>query len=326
MLDEEAHIEACLASVLGQDYPPDRIEVLVVDGGSRDRGPDMVRAVAAADARVRLLHNPRRIQTVAFNMAIREGRGEYLALVSAHSAIQPDYVARCVAALESSGADNVGGRMAGVGRTTAGRAIAAAWSSRAAVGGAAHHYATQDMDAATAFPGFFRRSVFDRVGMFDESLPVHEDYELNWRIRAAGGRVRYTAGVSTEYVVRGSLRALAVQQFRYGVGKATVALRHGRGVMRPYHYVPPLFVAAVTAGALASPFSPAARRALGVTLAAYGAVVGAATVQAGRGSTPRERALIPAALVTMHVCWGAGIWAGLARGLRRRREAQSSDV
>src|SRR5947209_6659231 len=206
MLDEEAHIEACLAAVLAQDYPRDRVEVLAVDGGSRDRTVELVRAVA----------------------------------------------------------------------------------------GAAHHYATEDMDAATAFPGFFRRAVFDRVGGFDETLPVHEDYELNWRIRAAGGRVRYAAGVATEYVVRSSLRALAVQQFRYGAGKATVALRHGPGVMRPYHCVPPLFVAALGGAALAAPASRTARRLLGATLLAYGATLGGATLQAGRGRSMAERALIPA--------------------------------
>ena len=327
MMDEERHIEDCLASVLRQTYAADRIEVLVIDGGSHDRGPELVRDLAAHDARVRLIDNPRRIQTVAFNVAIREGRGEYLALVSAHGAIPEEYIAHCVEVMEATGADNVGGRTAAVGRSATGRAIAAAWSSRVGVGGAAHHYGTHDMDAATAYPGFFRRAVFARVGGFDESLPVHEDYEMNWRIRASGGRVRYSAGITTEYVVRDSLRALAVQHFRYGIGKATVALRH-RSVMRPYHYVPPLFVAALGGASLAAPISRRARCALAVLLASYATVIAAGTVEAGRGRPRKERALIPAALVTMHVCWGAGIWAGLAKAVTRggRRVAHSSEA
>jgi GT2 family glycosyltransferase len=328
MLDEERHIGACLASVLGQTYPAESIEVLVVDGGSRDGGARVVEDIAAHDARVRLLHNPRRIQTVAFNLAIRAGRGEYLALVSAHSSIPSDYLERCVRVIEESGADNVGGRVRAVGQGVVGRAIAAAWSSRVGVGGAAHHYATHDADAATAFPGFFRRSVFARVGCFDESLPIHEDYEMNWRIRAAGGRVRYSAAISTEYVVRGSLSRLARQYFGYGVGKATVALRH-RGVMRPYHYVPPALVMALAATALTAPLSRGAGRALLALLAGYGAVIVVGTVEAGRGRGRAEHAVIPGALVTMHLAWGAGVLAGVASQLARRaarRGGQRSEV
>src|SRR6185436_14365739 len=111
MRNEARHIGACLESILGQDYPPERMEVLVVDGRSDDESRDVVEAIGRRDARVRLLDNPGRIVPGALNIAIRAARGDVIARVDAHTSFAPDYLREGVAALERSGADNVGGPM-----------------------------------------------------------------------------------------------------------------------------------------------------------------------------------------------------------------------
>jgi succinoglycan biosynthesis protein ExoA len=316
IVDEERHIGDCLDSLARQDYPADRVEILVFDGGSRDRSRTMVAARAVSDGRIRLFDNPKRFQSAALNLGIGRARGDAIAYVPGHATLAPDYLTQCVRELTENGVDNVGARRVMIGDTPFTEAATAAAESPFGIGGARHHYAGESTDVATAFPGFFRRSVFERVGGFDETLPVHEDYEMNWRIRQSGGRIRFTPHALLWYRPRSSFRAFARQQFRYGRGKATVARRQP-GVMRPYHFVPPLFVAALTIAGLASPASRTARRVTASIAGGYSAFLAAGAVTAGRGRSVGARAWLPAVLATMHLAWGAGLLVGLVSPQRR---------
>lgn len=310
VLDEERNLTAFLDSVWAQDYPTDRVEVLVIDGGSTDGSLDIVRAAAAANPAVRVLHNSRRIQAVSFNLGIASSSGDVIALASAHTALQPTYLSTCVRLLEATGADNVGGGQDACGTGDFGQAVAAAYGSPFGIGGASHHYSSVAGPTDTVFPGCFRLAVFDRVGMFDESLAVHEDYELNWRIRRSGGTVYYSPEIRTPYAVRESVGALARQYFRYGRGKATVS-RRAPGVIRPHHLAPPALALGL---ALLLPFSARSRHGrelLTALLGAYASTLGVATVSARKGIAPRARRRLPLALATMHLSWGAGVLFGL---------------
>lgn len=323
-LNEERFIEACLASVQAQTYPATSVEIIVADGGSTDRTEDVVLAVAATDSRITLVPNPARLQAAAFNLGVERACGEIVALVSAHSVLSSTYLEECVAELERSGADNVGGRMIAVGEGVIPAAIAAAMRSPVGVGGAKYHYDDEACDVPSAWPGCFRRDVFDRVGRFRADLAVHEDFELNHRIWSAGGRVRFSPRISATYHVRPSLRKLARQYVRYGRAKAGVA-REIPGVMRPYHFVPPALVGVLGVSAAASVLLPPARW----TLAAVGGVyfaglVGAAWF-AGRDEPAAVKAALPAVLGTMHLCWGTGIWIGLLAGPPRGRPAGDAE-
>jgi succinoglycan biosynthesis protein ExoA len=317
MLDERESLPACLESIRMQTYPSDLIEVMIVDGGSQDGSLEVAEAAARAHPRIRVLGNSRRIQAAGFNLGARAARGEVVGLVSAHTTLAPDYVAQCVRVLAESGAQNVGGRREVQVTTPFTEAVAAADRSRFGIGAARHHYLDVECDVETAFPGFFRRDIFLRLNGFDESLPVHEDYELNWRIRRAGGRIRFSPEVCTVYQPRQDFRALARQQFRYGRGKFTVA-RSAPEVVRPYHLVPPLLVGALAISAVASAFSPVARRSLVGIGALYGTVLGVGTVTAGRGTSRAARRRLGLVMATMHLSWGAGAIVGAVFPLRRR--------
>ena len=249
--NEERFIGACLASVLEQDYPADRFEVIVADGGSTDSTRDIVRSIATRHANVRLIDNPRRTQAAGLNRAILASRGEFIARQDGHAEWTREHLRRSVRLLVETGVDNVGGRADGVGQGATGRAIACAMRSPFGVGGARFRYSDQLEEVPTVFPGTFRRSAFERVGLFDEAYPPHEDYELNHRIRASGGRVLFSPDIPTRYHVRDSMPALARQYFRYGRAKVRVA-RSSPGVLRPYHLVAPTMVAAVPAAVLAA--------------------------------------------------------------------------
>jgi succinoglycan biosynthesis protein ExoA len=314
VFNEERHIEACLTSVLAQDYPTDRYEVIVADGGSTDRTRDIIGAVAERDPRVRLIDNPGRLQAAGLNRAIQASRGDVIARQDGHAEWRPGHLRRSVELLLSSGADNVGGRQDAVGDGAPGRAIAHAMGSPFGVGGARFRYSTHEEEMPTVFLGTFRRSAFERVGLFDEAYPPHEDYELNERIRATGGRILFSPDIRTRYHVRSDLRALARQYYRYGRGKVRVA-RATPQVIRPYHLIAPALVAALPALA-GMALTGRGRRAALAAAGAYAAACVLAAQQAAPDEPLGVRSRIPAAFAVMHVAWGVGFWAGVLEAAR----------
>jgi succinoglycan biosynthesis protein ExoA len=314
VFNEERYIAGCLDSVLAQDYPADRYEVIVADGGSTDGTRAIVDAVSASHPNVRLIDNPGRTQASGLNLGILESRGEYIARQDGHAEWTPHHLSRSIALLRESGADNVGGRADGVGTGATGRAIARAMQSPFGVGGARFRYSTRAEEAATVFPGTFRRSAFERVGLFDEAYPPHEDYELNDRIRASGGSVLFSPDIPTRYYVRESITALARQYFRYGRAKVRVA-RARPSVIRPYHLAAPALVAAIPVAAVLA-LTRQGRRLDVAGGAFYAAACVAAGIRAGRGESFGVRARIPGIFVILHLAWGAGFWAGVAEAAR----------
>jgi Glycosyltransferases, probably involved in cell wall biogenesis len=308
--NESRSIGECLRGLLAQDYPPDRYEVLVVDGSSTDDTVDQVRAIAERDTRVSIVDNPARIAPAAFNLGIRASRGEIVGLMSAHGAPASDYLRRGVSDLSSTGAWGVGGRIGRVGVTPRQRAIGRATSSPFGVGNAVHNYGTEQRWVETAFPGLWPRWVFERVGLFDQELVRNQDDELSFRIRAAGGRILYDPAIVVAYAPRSSLRRLFSQYRQYGMWKVRVYQKQPRAI-RLRQVVPPVWVAVLVGGWLLTPVTILGPAASIVAAASYGAVMGAVAVRLGEAGVPRRE--IFAALSAVHVGYGVGMWAGLAR-------------
>jgi glycosyltransferase involved in cell wall biosynthesis len=308
MRNEAGWIEACLGSILAQDYPRDRFEVIVVDGESNDGS---ARILAGYGEQIRVLSNPGRIVPTAMNIGIRAARGEVIARVDAHTVLQPSYLREGVEALRRSGAENVGGPMISVGGGKQGDAIAAAMGSRFGIG-AYFHFGTEDREVDTVYMGMYPRRVFERIGLFDEELVRNQDDELNYRLRKAGGRVFMTPRMQSRYQNRQSIRALARQFFQYGEWKVRVLQKHPLQ-MSWRHFVPPTLVFSLALLLALSPWMRAAGILLGVEVIAYAAAVLGATAGAARGRDPGFKLRLALAFVTMHLSWGSGFLAGMIR-------------
>ena len=215
MRNEEGNIERCLDSVLSNDYPRDKTELLIIDGLSTDRSADIVRGYAEKYPWLRLISNPRQIQAVALNLGLREAKGQIILRMDAHSEYESDYISRCVSLLVSTDAVNVGGVQQAIGSDYLTRAIALATTSRLGIGDAKFRYACETMLVDTVYLGAWWKHSLEAVGGFDESLPVNEDYELNYRLRQAGGNILLSPNIASTYHVRRSLGSLARQYFRY---------------------------------------------------------------------------------------------------------------
>lgn len=333
--NEEKDIAACLGAVLAQDYPPERMEVLVIDGRSSDRTRAIVEQLAAADpwSRVRLLDNPRVIVSPALNAGIRAARGDVIARVDGHTIIAPDYLRRCAETLMATGADNVGGLMRPRGHGYAGHCIALATRSRFGIGDSRFHYDERGGDAETVYLGCFRRAAFERVGLFDEALARNQDDELNDRITAAGGRIWLNPAIRSTYVNRGSFRALWRQYYQYGFWKVPVLRRHAHA-RRPRHLAPAALVIVLSVSAVLNAMPALAGEWLDVprwlrvalrapaiaTWGGYGCASLAASVVCAARSRWRYLPGLLWSFWCLHLSYGAGFLAGVL-SMRRRASA-----
>lgn len=311
-LDEATFIETCLSSLLDQRGVPGEIEVLVVDGGSTDGTVERVRALEERDSRVRLIDNPDRIQTAAFNLGMREARGEYIAFVGAHATYDRGYLASCLEVLRRTEATNVGAVQTPVGRSSTGRAIAWAMSSRWGVGGASFRYAKEETHVRSVFGGFMRLEDLRELEGFREEYRANEDYDLNCRIRETGGSVVVSPSIRCEYYVRESLPGIARQMFRYGKWRVKTVTDHPQSLM--VRHIAASWLPLILAGCLLlMPVVSWGWMLLSLpavyVLALFGSVV------AALGTTGNMAVALkaPVVLATMHLSWGIGWWAGVRR-------------
>ena len=281
--NEASGIEKSLESILTQEMPEGGFEVLVADGMSTDGTGEILQRLAdgrlkiedrgpapggggqrpdvcsqssnlrspisdipapSAPPRLRVINNPQRIVSTGLNAAIRQARGDTIVRMDSHTDYAQDYIRRCVEILEETGADNVGGPA----RTRAegywGKAIAAAYHSPFAVGGARFHDVNYQGWVDTVTYGCWRRGAFEKFGYFDEELVRNQDDEHNLRIIRGGGKIYQSPKIKSWYKPRSSLTALFKQYMQYGYWKVRVIQKH-KLPASPRHLVPGAFVLAL---------------------------------------------------------------------------------
>jgi succinoglycan biosynthesis protein ExoA len=299
-----------LEAILAQDYPSDRLEVLVADGMSTDGTRAIVESLRSRHPRLRLIDNPRGIVPTGLNAAIQQAAGEIIVRVDGHTEIAPDYVRQCVAELQRSGAENVGGRMTAVASGAFGQAVALATSSPFGVGGARFHYSDREEWVDTVYMGAWRREVFDRFGLFDEELVRDQDDEFNYRVRSRGGRILLSPRIRSRYTVRSTPHSLWRQYFQYGYWKVRVMQKHP-GQMRPRHFAPPLFAASWIAVPLLAVVSPLGRVGLGLLAGSYLVANLASSIALAGANGWRHLRYLPSVFAILHLSYGLGFLTGL---------------
>src|SRR5438477_1691808 len=306
--NEERYIERCLYAVATQDYPRERLEVIVIDGMSSDDTPQIVtRFGAESTIDLRLLCNPARRTAPGLNIGLAAARGDIIVRVDGHAAIAINFIRRSVDALLESGVDCVGGVIESEGDTYVGRSVALAMSSRFGIGGAAFRTGGAGLVDTVAF-GAYRRDVFDRIGGFAEDIDKGEDDEFNYRLLDHGGRILLAPDVRAAYTVRGDLRGLWRQYFGYGCAKVEVLRRHPARV-RPRQLIPAAFVASLAAALLAMPST--GWRPLARLTAVYSLFVAVASVTLASRRSPRVLPVLPAVLACLHISYGLGFLSGI---------------
>lgn len=307
--NERCHIDAFCDSVLQQTLPAGwRMEVLIADGDSDDGTRERLAQRCAADPRFVLVENPGRIVSTGLNACIARAQGSVIARLDVHSRFAPDYLAQCIAALERTGADNVGGPWVAQGTGPMGAAIAAAFQCRWVVGGARSRDVQYEGKVDTVYLGCWRRAVFAQHGLFDETLVRNQDDEHNLRLRLGGARIWQSRLIRSTYQPRDSLWHLFHQQRQYGYWRPFVMRKHGQPGS-PRQLAPMIFIAACALLAGATPWFHAPFVALVAAYALYLLAASAAAAKAAHDWRLLPR--LPAVIAAFHLGYGLGTWRGL---------------
>jgi len=228
-LNEEKYIEQAIGSIIPKNDTFD-YELLVVDGGSSDRTCEIVREMATENERIRLLHNPRRIQSAAVNIAasISNAKSTYLLRADCHSLYPDDFVEKCILSFGARDASSIVVPMHSAGVSWLQRAIAATQNSWLGNGGAAHRAALRSGFVDHGHHAAFRLRDFLALNGYDEEFAWCEDVDYDVRVIQSGRRIYLEAGLSITYFARRSFSALARQYLNYGRGRTKLLLKHKR--------------------------------------------------------------------------------------------------
>jgi glycosyltransferase involved in cell wall biosynthesis len=312
--NEANFIEQSLQAVLSQDYPRELLEVLISDGMSVDGTRQIIARLAEAhpDICIVVIDNPLRIVPTGFNLALARARGEVIVRVDGHTIVARDYVLQCVGALQSSGADNVGGRMEAVGQNRFGEAVSLATSMPFGVGGGRFHYSKREEWVDTVYMGAWPRQVFEWIGLFDEEQVRNQDDEFNYRLLEHNGRILLSPNIRSRYYTRSTPRSLWRQYYQYGYWKVRVMQKHP-GQMRFRQFVPPLFAGTLLLTLGLAPFAAIGQ--WGATLAVGCYMVGnlSGSALTARRANWRLMPLLAVTFAILHLSYGLGFLMGLAK-------------
>lgn len=308
--NEEKYISRCLDAIFHQDYPHDRMEILIADGMSQDGTRKIIQTYQGKDIPITLVDNPGLIVPTGLNAAIRKSRGDIIIRVDGHTEIAPDYVRQCVSTLQRSKADNVGGRMNAVGESSFGKAVSIATSSPFGVGGARFHYSSKEEWVDTVYMGAWPREVFSKIGLFDEEMVRDQDDEFNYRLLKAGGKILLNPKIMSQYSNRGSPRSLWKQYYQYGFWKVRVLQKHP-AQMRGRQFIPPLFVLSLILTTLTTLFTDWGGWLLLIVAGSYLLTNLTASILTAAQKGWRHAFLLPITYLIIHMGYGAGLLVGL---------------
>lgn len=242
--NEVDYIGQVIEDILKQDYPKDKMEILVIDGESDDNTQAIIEQKSKQHPNVIALNNSRKIVPTALNIGIKAAKGEIIVRIDAHCEYPKNYVSYLVKNLIELGADNVGVAMIAHPRNESliAKAIAKAISSPFGIGDSLHRIGITKPTLIDSVPfGCYRKEVFERIGLFDEELIRNQDDEFNARLRKNGGEIFLLPDIEIKYMARDTINKISKMFYYYGYFKPLVNRKVGSPATAR-QFVPPTYL------------------------------------------------------------------------------------
>ncbi len=286
-------------------------ELFIVDGKSTDNTVKLVEEEISKNNNITLIINEKKITPAAFNLGIKNASGKYICILGAHAEISKDYLINCLNTIKKVNSDNVGGTWKAKGQGYLGKAIALSFQSSFAVGGARSHKINYEGYVDSVWGGFYKREVFDKIGIFDEELIRNQDDELNLRLLRSGGKIWQSPQIKSWYYPRASILRLFNQYIQYGYWKVRVIQKHKIPVSIR-HIIPGSFVGFLIFLAALSPFSQLSLKVLiGILIFYWVTNIGASLVLCKEPSKWKYIPVMPIIFAAYHFGYGYGFLRGI---------------
>ncbi len=253
--NEEKFISACLNSLLEQDFPKERLEILVVNGASSDKTSEIVEEYAKKYRFIKLLQNTKKFTPFGLNLGIGSAQGEVIVRLDAHASYSKDYILKCVNHLLESGAQNVGGvvKTKPAQNTLSARAIAHSLSHFFGAASAFRLQVKKPQETDTVFGGCYPKEIFSKIGYFNEKLIRSQDLEFNLRLKRAGGKIMIFPDIVSYYYPSATLDGFFRHNFQDGIW-VILPLKFGLAAFSLRHLLPLFFVLSLALSFFLSPF------------------------------------------------------------------------
>ncbi|HUS37849.1 MAG TPA: glycosyltransferase [Pirellulales bacterium] len=325
--NEQRYLSDVLTSFLQQDYPLEKIELVVAEGNSTDATPQILADCQRdhPELTLKIVANPLRNTAIGRNLCLQHSTGTLVLNFSGHSIAAPNLLSVLTEKMAHEPED-----VAGVGcaievpesTTFIERALGVVLASP--LGGRDRvdsNFSPQQEQytRSTAFT-LYRRPVLDLLEGFDPEFWCGQDAELNLRLRQAGYRILYTPDTRVYHYKRSSFSAFVLQMYRYGVARAKLIKKHP-DARRMVFLLPSLFVICVGVALAASFFSQLAL--IGTAAAAVlFAMVSFWSAAAAKG-TWLGIAVSPLLYASLYAAYGCGFAAGWLYHHRAREPSTS---
>lgn len=220
--NENNYIDTVIDNLIAQDYPSDKVEIIIAEGRSTDGTVERIQAKAAQHSNIFLIDNEEKVVPYGLNKAIKAAKGEYIVRIDAHCEYPTNYVSRLIEVHQELGAENTGGvwiTRPGS-ESNIGKTIALATSHPFGIGNSHYRLGTDGITEVDTVPyGCFKKDLFDRIGFFDTDLTRNQDDEFNARIIKNKGKIYLIPDLEIIYYARPTLQKMSKMFFQYGIFK-----------------------------------------------------------------------------------------------------------
>ena len=246
--NEEKYIAKAIDTLLAMNYPHHMIEILIIDGGSTDNTLKIISGYSNCHKNIKTFNNPKKISPVAFNIGISNSTGDYVILMSAHSNYKPDYFKILTEKIIEFDADLIGGyaETKTISNTKKSNAIIKVMMNKFGLGGAKVRTGINKPTQVDTATGMYKKSIFDKVGLFNENLIRNQDMEMSRRITANGGKIFIIPDAPFTYFARDNYKDLWKNNFNNGMWiPLTVYITKRFNSLSIRHYIPMIFILSI---------------------------------------------------------------------------------
>jgi cellulose synthase/poly-beta-1,6-N-acetylglucosamine synthase-like glycosyltransferase len=208
-------IEECLKSILALDYPEGYVEVIVMDGVSKDT------TVKKAEQLHVKVFSLKLNAPAAYNYAQKIASHPILGFIDADAKVEKDWLKKLVPNLDEPQVAGVSGSIETWNRDNLwARSIGYELKNRyRRIGKYTGRIATMNL--------LLKRSVVEEVGGWDEGLPSQYDTDFGFRMSAKGFKIAYEPAAVCYHYNRPTLKAFYRQQRQYGKNTLKLYFKHG---------------------------------------------------------------------------------------------------
>ncbi len=218
----EDTIGRCIESLLEQDYPPDKFEVIVVENGSSDNTAQVASAYP-----IKFIQSPYKGKQPALNLGIEQSTADIIAMTDADCIAEKDWLKYLVEPYRDPEIGGVGGIIQSY--NYSGRNIIEQFSADY---NPLVNYVSGKNEFLPHLYGAncsYRRELLNQIGNYDTRLPISDDVDTCWRLQlVTGKKVVYAPEAVINHHHRSTRNGLARQYYHYGYGEILLDILYGK--------------------------------------------------------------------------------------------------